>query len=229
MKAIKLRNVLAIAVATLSIGTAATRAATINLDFSYVDSNGIVNGQGTFTAKPLFGVQGGYLATAGSLVLKAPAADGISGTYSLFTNPSAPNSSYSPTGQFIYDDLIFPGGNPVVTNPGILGFGGNAPGGVPEGKGREINLFSNGNNTYDLYTAVGGQFPYSYEFTIPEKPAAGSKFVWSTMVAGATAGTGNIHASVVAAPEPATWVIMGSFLLIGLRMARSRNGDREVI
>ncbi len=159
---------IALALAALSIWTLAARAATIDLSFNFEDPNGIVTGEASLTATPVFDDPGAYLATAGTLDITAPAADGIAGDYTLFQNPFAGNAEYSPTGLFIYDDLVMPGGSPVVTNPGFLGVGGPGTGSVPEGKGSEINFFSNGANTYDLYTGVNGGYPYAYEFTVPQ-------------------------------------------------------------
>ena len=225
LKPMKLTKTLTIALAALLTAVFASNAATINLQFSYEDSNGLVSGDATLEATPLFDVPGGYIATAGTLMLTAPAKDQISGDYQLFPNPQAPSAQYSPTGQFIYDDQVFPGGSPMVTNPGLLAFGGKAAGNVPEGKGSELNLFSSGPNTYNLYTATNGNYPYSFQFTVTP---ASSKMNWSNTVAGAGAvGMGTIHASVVAAPEPSTWVIMGSFLVIALFKTGSLRGARE--
>jgi hypothetical protein len=199
----KLHKYLAFALAGLSIGPLAARAADdISVDFSYDDSNGLVTGDFTLTATAVAGDPGTYLATAGSLDITAPTADGISGKYQLYQNPGGTNATGSPTGLFIYDDLVMPTSNPIVTNPGLLAFGGPGLGNVPEGKGDEINFFSSGANTYDLYTGVNGNYPYSYQGPMTTKVT-----VSSFQVAGK---------DLVAAPEPSTWLIMGSFLLIAL-------------
>jgi hypothetical protein len=216
---VKLCKLIALALAGLSVGPLAARATTIDLHFDYEDPNGLVTGNASLTATPVFGDPGAYEATAGTLNITAPSADQIAGSYSLFSNPGSPNAQYSPTGLFIYDDLIFPGSNPIVTNPGMLAFGGASLGNAPEGKGAEINFFSEGSNTYDLYTGVNGSYPYSYVFTTPQGGSATARVVVTPALAGAR--------ELVAAPEPATWLIMASFLLIGLLKAGSRQPVRE--
>jgi hypothetical protein len=153
------------------------------------------------------------------LDITAPTADNIAGSYSLFANAGSPNAQTSPTGLFIYDDLVFPGGNPIVTNPGLLAFGGPGLGNAPEGKGSEINFFSEGSNTYDLYTGVNGSYPYSYVFTTPQGGSATARVQVTQALAGAR--------ELVAAPEPSTWLIMASFLLMGLFKAGARQPVRE--
>jgi len=213
----KLLKLTTLALAALSLAPLAARATDISLLFSYQDPNGLVSGDFTLQATAVAGDPGAYLASAGTLDLTAPSADGIAGTYTLVANPGAPNAQYSATGLFIYDDLVMPGSSPVVTNPGLLAVGGPANSFVPEGKGTELNFFSEGPNTYDLYTGANGSYPYSYVFTTPQ----GS--VSATVVN----KPGSAGPNLVAAPEPATWLIMASFLLIVLCGARSRVAVRE--
>ena len=225
-KTMKHYKYIAFALAGLSIGPLAARATTLSVDFSYEDPNGLVTGDFTLAATAVAGDPGAYLATAGTLDLTAPAADGIAGDYSLVPNSGAPNAQYSPTGLFIYDDLVTPGADPVVTNPGLLAFGGPGLGDVPEGKGSEINFFSNGANTYDLYTGVNGSYPYSYQFTT--SPASVTATVYQATVSERIGNSvPQIGRDLVAAPEPATWLIMGSFLLIALGVVRSREPVRD--
>ncbi len=212
-KRLQYYRLILLAFASLAMAPSAAHAAILSLRFGYEDSNGAVTGNATLNVTPLFNNPGAFLATSGNLNIDAPAADNISGDYKLFASPTAPNASLSPTGLFIYDNLVFPGGRPVVTNPGLLGFGGNAPGSTPEGRGREINFFSNGENTYELYTGVNGSYPYSHEFTT----ATGS--VTTTFAAR--------NGNVLAAPEPGTWIVMASFLMIRLFNAGSLKAVRE--
>jgi hypothetical protein len=197
--------------------TLAGRATEISLLFSYQDPNGQVTGDFTLTATAVAGDPGAYMATGGSLTLLAPEADGIAGTYSIMPNWGGTSAEYSQSGLFIYDDLVMPGANPVVTNPGILAFGGPTSGWVPEGNGHELNLFSAGANTYDLYTATNGNYNYSYVFTTP-----------SGSISASVINTPSISRhNLIAAPEPSTWAIMAGFLLIILCMGRSREAIRE--
>jgi hypothetical protein len=201
----KMFKYLTLAIATLSAGSMAARATDLSVQFSFNDPNGFVSGDFTLAATAVPGDPGAFMATAGTLELNAPMADGIAGTYSLVTNPGGTNSQYSATGMFIYDDLVMPGSDPIVTNPGLLAFGGPGLGNVPEGKGSEINFFSNGAGSYSLYTASNGNYNYSYVFTMPQ----------GTVTAQVLGVPGGVR-SLVAAPEPATWAIMASFLLIAL-------------
>jgi hypothetical protein len=220
----KLHKQLLLALAVLSIGPLAAHADDISVDFSFDDSNGLVTGDFSLTATAVAGDPGAYLATAGTLDITAPAADGIAGQYQLIQNPNPPNPTYSDTGLFIYDDLVMPGSNPVVTNPGLLAFGGPGLGNVPEGNGAEINFFSSGANVYNLYTGANGSYPYSYVFTAPGQGSVSATVV----LASARASTAQaIGRQLVAAPEPSTWLILGSFLLIALGKSNSAKLIRE--
>ena len=160
------------ALAALLAAPLAARADTITLTFGYADNNGTVSGDATLTASYLESTNDTdvYLASAGSLVISAPVADGIAGTYGLISNPGG-NPSYSPNGGFIYDDLVYLGSNPpdtwdIVTNPGVLAFA------LPN-TNLEVNFFSNGPQIYDLYTGYGaGNYPYSYQFTTATAPGS---------------------------------------------------------
>lgn len=161
----KINKYLPLALVALFTVPLAIHATTIDVDFSYTDGSGLVTGDATLTASLI--APGEYEATAGSITISAasPADSYIEGTYGLITNPNSPNASYSPSGLFIYDDLVFPGAAPIVTYPGLLGFGP-----LPDG-GAEINFFSEGPNTYDLYTGADGGYPYAYQFTVPDGTA----------------------------------------------------------
>jgi hypothetical protein len=207
-----------LALAALTLAPLAGRATEISLLFSYQDPNGTVSGDFTLTASAIANDPGAYIATGGSLNLIAPVADGIAGTYQIIPNYSGINQQYSQTGMFIYDDIVMPGSNPVVTNPGLLAFGGPQTGWTPEGHGAELNLFSDGPNTYDLYTSTNGSYTYSYVFTTP-----------SGSISADIVSTPSVHSghSLIAAPEPSTWAIMAGFLLIILCMGRSREAIRD--
>ena len=212
----KLTKLFTGALAALFFTPLAAHALDLSLQFSFEDQYGLVTGNGDFSVVPILADPSAYLATAGSLNITAPSADGISGTYQLFGNVAAPSATTSPTGLFIYDNLIIPGASPVVTNPGLLGYGGLAVGGVPEGRGHEINFFSNGVNTYDLYTGASGSYSYAHEFTTSSAPGGGK--VKASFGAGST---------LIAAPEPPKWLIMGSFLLIVLARAKFKTPLRD--
>ena len=187
----------------LTFFPARASAETLTLNFSYADGNGTVDGNGDFTVTPISGSPDVFALLSGNLTIKAPAADGIAGIYNLISNPNSnpAAASYSSSGLFIYDNQLTtnPGvfGGAFVTNPGIL---------VGNSSGTEINLFSVGANTYNLYKGSGGSYPYSFAFST----AGGSS--------GSSAGTMSVRMTtgVVAAPEPAAWAVMVGFLGLAL-------------
>lgn len=88
--------------------------------------------------------------TGGNVSITGP----ISGSGSLISGPNPPRSYYtSPNGAFWYDDLLAPGGTPLLTNNGLL---------FDLGSGREVNIFSVGSTVYQLYEGVAGpSWPFS--------------------------------------------------------------------
>jgi PEP-CTERM motif len=102
------------------------------------------NGNGTYTATSGAGLYDGMLIT-------------------LIANPNAPGTAYSPSGYFYYDDLIVPGQNPVITNPGLL-FAINGNGAT------ELNIFSEG-ATYLAYLNTGFNTPWSFDVAATPEPA----------------------------------------------------------
>ena len=65
----------------------------------------------------------------------------------LVANPNGPSAAYSADGLFIYDNVFYANGSPVLSNPGLL-FSGVS--------GHEFNLFSDNATTYELYKATSG-------------------------------------------------------------------------
>jgi hypothetical protein len=87
---------------------------------------------------------GEFLATAGTLTVTGGNDSGLDiGQYLLY--PGGPSQSTSPTGYFWYDNIIFPSENPWIDNNGLL-FTGN---------GYELNIFSNGPDSYQFYLNNG--------------------------------------------------------------------------
>src|SRR5262245_13589551 len=104
-------------------------------DFSYFGEahqahgtlTAVDNGDGSFTA-----VSGGGLFDTYSL--------------SLIPNPVAPGTATSSTGYFYYDNQLFPAGNPLILNGGLL-FA------VDTGTATELNIYSNGPYPATQYTS----------------------------------------------------------------------------
>jgi hypothetical protein len=98
----------------------------------------------TLTANP--NGDGTYTAISGSGTYAS-----VEGNFGIELTPN--NSSplvvvYSPSGYFIYDDLLSVGNNPFVTNPGLLFQ-------IATGTATELNIFSNGPDSYTAYLNDG--------------------------------------------------------------------------
>jgi hypothetical protein len=69
----------------------------------------------------------------------------------LYLNPIAPGPEYSTDGRFIYDDQLFPGINPVITNPGLM-FN------IALGSATELNIWSLGPGQYEAMMYGGDSY-----------------------------------------------------------------------
>ena len=76
----------------------------------------------------------------------------------VFANPSFPNSSYSPDGLFIYDNLYSPTGT-AFDYSGLLFTTAENPGGY-------WNLWASSPGTYSLYESAGGSYPIAESGTL---------------------------------------------------------------
>jgi len=114
---------------------------------------------------------GEFLATSGTLTVTG--GEDV-GEYSLF--PGGPGEMNSPSGYFLYDDLLYPSLDPDVDNGGLL-FTGN---------GLEINIFSLGPDNYQFY-ANSGYNNFGNQFTGKAAPGGGqtypAKFVFDVNAA----------------------------------------------
>jgi VPDSG-CTERM motif len=113
--------------ALLAFGLFALNAANVQantiFDFTFSDSGGNV-GSGMLSATAQGG--GSFLAVSGNLLVTGGSA---AGTYALSPGPSV---------AFIFDNLLFPSGNPLVDNGGLLF----------KSAGLEINIYSTGPDDY---------------------------------------------------------------------------------
>jgi hypothetical protein len=92
---------------------------------------------------------GHFLVTSGTLTVTA---GGAVGTYSLI--PGGPGAFFSPSGDFIVDNVLYyPGANPFLDVDGLLFGSGN----------KEINIWGNGPNNYSFYEGLPG-FNYPVQF-----------------------------------------------------------------
>ncbi len=121
----------------LSLVAGAAHAQTFVFSYSGVG----VSGSGTLTANQI--APGEYVVVAGT---DTAIGGGVSGVLSLIVNPNSPNELYSPSGYFLFDNVLLPSSDPLITNGGLL-FG--------DGTGGEVNLYSNGPDAYVDYDNTG--------------------------------------------------------------------------
>jgi hypothetical protein len=111
----------------------------------------------------------------------------------LIANPNQPFPAYSNDGLFIFDNVFFANGAPVLSNPGLFFSGAS---------GDEYNLFSDNPTVYELYKAtsgVGYQANSVGVLTYSDPPG------------------------VAGVPEPAVWVMMIlGFGAVGTMLRRRR-------
>ena len=141
---------------TLLAGMSATAHATEIFKFTY--SGGGVLGSGTVTAQQV--APNTWLAISGTDTTTGGA---ISGTLSLAANPNSPAELYSASGYFIYDNLLYPGQDPVIDNGGLL---------FINGTGDEVNLFSYGPDAYTHYDNTAFNVPITFEQSRVPEPAS---------------------------------------------------------
>jgi hypothetical protein len=128
------------------------RAATFG--FSYTAPGG-VSGWGTLTGTDV----SGYVEITSAT---GTFDDGVdSGSISLISNPNAPNASLSPSGDFAYDNLLFPGnsdGNVLDVDGLLFSF-----------DGMELNLWEQGAAGMDGWAESNGNTGYG-ELTVTPEP-----------------------------------------------------------
>ena len=143
-----MRKTLITMIATLATATlltvSASSAATYTFNFQSSDAQ--LTASGEFTVNAADEVTGVSGAVAG---LTNQTISGV------FANPSFPNSSYSPDGLFIYDNLYSPTGM-AFDYSGLLFTTAENPGGY-------WNLWASSPGTYSLYELAGGSYPIAGE------------------------------------------------------------------
>lgn len=101
--------------------------------FSFTFAIGSDTGSGSLSATDLGGGQ--FLATSGTLTVTGGA---DAGTYTLLAG--GPGATTSPSGAFLFNDVIYPSSDPTLDVDGLLFTGG----------GLEINIFGNGPGSYSF-------------------------------------------------------------------------------
>ena len=112
---------------------------------------------------------------------------------SLLGGQPGSGGAVSPSGLFIYDNILYPTGSaPGVTSPSLL----DNDGVLFSYAGGEGNIWGNGSSDYAFYTESAGSYVKQN-------------------------GTGEVFA--ISAPEPATWMmLLSGFGLLGFMMRGSR-------
>jgi hypothetical protein len=163
-----MRKVLVTAIATLATAmlfTMTTANAAI-YKFTFQSSDAELTATGQFTVNGADEVTGVSGAVAGLTN------QSISG---IFANPSFPNSSYSPDGLFIYDNLYSPTGM-AFDYSGLLFTTADNPGGY-------WNLWASSPGTYSLYESAGGSYPIQETGTLSVAGAPESS-TWAMLALG---------------------------------------------
>ena len=118
----------------------------------------------------------------------------------LILNPGQPFARLSADGLFIYDNVLFPTGAPVFSNPGLFFSGAS---------GSEYNLFSDNASTYELYRARSGTGYLAHS-------RGAVTLARASLISTLGAGGG-------AVPEPASWALTIVGLgAVGAAMRRRR-------
>jgi hypothetical protein len=157
------------------------------LEFSTFDS--VFSVSALVTTANVLDAPGGYDVLSISGTISGPGG----GSIALVANPSPPSAFNN--GTWIYDNVYFPGGSPLVDNPGLFFVAG----------GYDYNLYSTGPATYYLSSdnPAGAYNPGELVSSISD-PAVPEVSTWAMMLVG-FGGLGLLAAqkSRNSAPAPA--------------------------
>jgi hypothetical protein len=133
--------------------------------FDFTFTIGPETGYGSLNTTDLF--NGEFLATAGTLTVTATANGQGVGTYPLY--PGGPAQTKSPSGAFLYDNVLYPSVDPGINNNGPL---------FRNSSGFEINIWSDSPATYEFDEFNGGYLNDNTgaPFTLNADPGGGQTF-----------------------------------------------------
>jgi hypothetical protein len=181
--------------AVVALGAGHVQAATWILDYTATNGASPTEASLTVEISDLLNAVGGHdvIGIGGQVD-----GDAITG---LIANPGQPFPSYSADGWFIFDNVIWPGGAPVISNPGLFFTGAS---------GDEYNLFSDDASTFELYDARAGVGYVAHSV--------------GTLTASEVRDLGPGGGDVMGVPEPAAWtmIILG-FGGVGAMLRRRRS------
>jgi hypothetical protein len=177
MGAISLRSSVSFkSIAAIALLMASATASASLYTFSFDD--GVNSGNGYLT------VENNH-ATAGKLSLTAGSE---TGTFNLFTG--GPANTDSPSGILYFDNSVFYGSIPILTDAGLLFTGTVGNPATPSGYNFEGNFFSNDLNN--------GSYSYSF-WTVHYNTPSDAKYILQS---------DNVKFSINAVPEPEEYTLM---------------------
>ena len=132
--------------------------ATENKDGSFTAISGFVRTLDNDDAKPLQAFENiyGEMSLDDIASLEKISLEETKGSeyFPLFVNPKGSEVSYSPSGYFFYDNVLYPSSADLLLgNPGLL---------FMSASGKELNLFTNGPSSYVDYQNDGFNIPTSF-------------------------------------------------------------------
>lgn len=134
-------------IAALILAAAASPVLAQEQAFSFTYSDAITLATGTINAAP--NGDGSFTAFSGTLTITGSSFDGV---YTLWQNPLAPSTAYSPSGRFIADNQVFPNSPSLLNVYGLLFVNDT----------REVNIWGNGDgNPWSLWSSAGSGYDYS--------------------------------------------------------------------
>ncbi len=130
--------------------------------FDFAFTIGPNTGYGSLNTTDIF--NGQFLATAGTLTVTGGQ---DVGTYPLY--PGGPVEELSPSGKFLFDNVLYPSIDPGIDNGGLLFIG----------SGLEINIWSNSPDNYEFEDWTGSSYTNNATgapFTLNVAPGGGQTF-----------------------------------------------------
>jgi hypothetical protein len=156
--------------------TPATASFEPQFDFSY--AIGLDTGYGSLTTTDIG--SGQFLATAGTLTVTGTLTGSPASGTSFPLYPGGPTQTTSPSGKFLYDNVLYPSAAPLIDNNGLLFVGSSY----------EVNIWSDGADVYEFDDEISGGYTNDVQgapFMLNMAPGGGetypAKFVFDVTAA----------------------------------------------